>query len=174
MDKLFFDSLGSLVAIAISAPILYAMVIAFVRVSGKRSTSQMNNFDWIVTVAMGSLLATGIVSQDVSMADALLAMAILLGMQYLVTRAVMSDGIVRRLVKARPAVLMRDGEFIRETMREERMTEGEVLSAIRAQGVRSVDAVAAVILETDARMSVIPRKNDSETGPSDLGDNILP
>ena len=157
MDKLLFDDWASLVSILISAPLLYAAVIAMVRLSGKRSTSQMNNFDWIVTVAIGSLLASGIVVKDVALVDALAAIALLFALQYIVTRSVLDQRWLRRLVKARPALLLRNGEYVRENMRSERVTEGEVLAAVRGSGISSLEQVAAVVLETDAHLSVIPR-----------------
>lgn len=159
MNTLFFDSWSAVVRILVSAPLLYAAVIAMVRLSGKRSTSQMNNFDWIVTVAIGSLLGSGIVVKDVSLVEALLAIGLLLGLQWVVTRAVLRNGLVKRLVKAEPALLMHNGKFVHGTLRDERVTEGEVLAAIRGQGIATTDQVAAVVLETDAHMSVIPRSN---------------
>lgn len=156
MEKLFFYSTDNLVRILVSAPLLYFAVIAFIRVSGKRSTSQMNNFDWIVTVAMGSLVASGIVLKNVSLVEVVLAISALLLLQYLVTRTVLSSKLVRNLVKAQPTLLVRNGKFLDDAMREERITEGEVLSAIRGSGIGRIEDVEAVILETDARMSVIP------------------
>lgn len=162
MDQLFFYSWSALAKILVSAPLLYAAIIAMVRLSGKRSTSQMNNFDWIVTVAIGSLLASGIVVEDVTLIEALLAIGLLMGMQYAVTRAVLRNGLVRRLVKAQPTLLMRDGEFLHDNMRAERITEGEVRAAIRGHGLAATSQVGAVVLETDARMSVIPQSKSED------------
>jgi len=163
MDKLLFDGFEPLLRIAISVPVMYFAVIAFVRLSGKRTTSQMNGFDWIVTVAMGSLVASGIVSRSVPLADTLLAIALLLALQYAVTRTVRDSAAVSRLIKAEPRLLVRDGRFLPVALAAERMTEGEVLSTVRGQGIASLDEVAAVVLETDASISVIPRSTGQGT-----------
>lgn len=167
MDKLFFYSLDNVVRMLITAPILYAFVIGSIRVSGKRTTSQMNNFDWIVTVAMGSLVASGIVFKEVSLVESLLAMLLLLAMQYAMTRIVRSSKLARDLVKAQPRLLVRDGEFMEDAMRDERLTKSEVLAAIRGSGISRIEDVKAVILETDASMSVI-RKQHGQPVDDDL------
>ena len=162
MDKLFFDGLGPLLRIVVSVPIMYFAVIAFVRVSGKRTTSQMNGFDWIVTVAMGSLVASGIISRSVPLADALVAIALLLALQYAVTHRVRRSDALAGAIKSEPRLLVRDGRFLDGALEAERMTEGEVMSAVRGGGVASIDDVAAVVLETDATISVIPRSTSGE------------
>lgn len=157
MDKLFFDGFGPIVRVLVSVPVMYVAVVAFVRLSGKRTTSQMNGFDWVVTVAMGSLVASGIVSRSVALADAVVAIATLLALQYAVTRGVRRSAALASLVKSEPRLLVRDGRFLPEALAAERITEGEVLSSVRGQGVGSLEEVAAVVLETDATISVIPR-----------------
>ncbi|NND72028.1 MAG: DUF421 domain-containing protein [Rhodothermales bacterium] len=164
MDKLFFDGFMPLLRIMVAVPIVYVAVIVFVRMSGKRTTGQMNGFDWIVTVAMGSLVASAISSRSVPLADGLFAIALMLLLQFLVTGAVRRSARLARLVKSEPRLLVRNGRCLPDALAAERMTEGEILSAVRGQGVASMDDVAAVVLETDATISVIPRtmhKNDS-------------
>lgn len=166
MNDLFLYSFDNIVRMLITAPILYAVVIASIRISGKRSTSQMNNFDWVVTVAMGSLIASGIVLKEVTLIESVLAMIILLTLQYLVTRAVRASEWVEKLVKATPRLLFCDGKFLDDAMRDERVTKSEVMAAIRGSGTGRLEDVHAVILETDASMSVIckqPRGSDDLT-----------
>lgn len=172
MDKILFDSAGAALRVVVSVPLLYVAVVAFVRVSGKRTTSQMNSFDWIVTVAMGSLLASGMVSRSVPVADAVLAIALLLGLQFLVTKLVRRGGAVASLVRAEPRLLVRDGRFLPEALARERVSEGEVMSAVRGQGVTSLAGVAAVVLETDATLSVIPRATGEGPGPLAVLDGV--
>jgi uncharacterized membrane protein YcaP (DUF421 family) len=156
MENLFFDNADNLWRIVISAPILYLSVIGFIRLSGKRSTSQMNNFDWIVTVAMGSLVASGIILKDVTILEIMLAIGLLLVFQYAVTKSLPHSKTMRVLIKAEPRLLVRDGKYLHDAMAKERVTEVEILAAIRTKGLRQLDDVLAVILETDASMSVLP------------------
>lgn len=69
-NPIFFDGLESLIRTVIPGALLYVAVVLAVRIFGKRSTSQMNNFDWIVTVGSGSLLASGVLLKDVTVLEA--------------------------------------------------------------------------------------------------------
>lgn len=68
-------------------------------------------------------------------------------------------GWVRRLVKAQPSLVLVDGQLLRDTLARERLTESEVLQAIRLRGAGAgaVEDVGAVVLEIDGTLSVIPR-----------------
>lgn len=63
MDMLFFDNIDKLGRIVLTAVTVYVLIVIITKVSGKRSTSQLNNFDWIVTVMIGSLGASTIVKE---------------------------------------------------------------------------------------------------------------
>ncbi len=172
-ESFFYDSWRDLLQIAITVPIIYFFIIVAVRVAGKRSTSQMNNFDWIVTVAIGAIAGAGIMRKGSAIVETLLAIALLLLLQWLLTTAVRMNRPLQRLVKARPTLLVHEGEFIEESMRRERITRGEVLSALRVSGLTAVDQAKWVILEPDASMSVIPMSNDTAS-PEDLAEVQTP
>lgn len=157
MLQVFTDGINPLWNIFVSSVGLYFSLIIFIRVSGKRSTSQMNNFDWLVTVALGSIVASGIVIENVSLSESLFAVALLLMLQFFVTRTVFGSRLVSRVVKAEPRVLMKDGKFLREAMKAERVTEDEILSAVRSHGLLSLQEIQYVILETNASFSIISR-----------------
>lgn len=150
----FYDGWQGLVRILITAPVVYLSIVVFIRVVGKRSTSQLNNFDWVVTVAMGSITGSGILLKDITVLETLTAVAALLALQWCLTRLVYRFGPVAEWVKPAPRLLVRDGRYLRPAMRGERVTEGEVLAAIREAGVKRLEDVRWVILETDGTMSV--------------------
>lgn len=141
----------------VAVPLLYFVLVVFVRFSGRRTTSQMNNFDWIVTVALGSMIATGILSREISLLTVLLAISLILAVQYAITWLVIRSSLIRRLVKATPRLLVYQGQMLTRDLRIERISELEVLAAVRAAGHHSLSEVHAVVLETDATMSVLPR-----------------
>jgi uncharacterized membrane protein YcaP (DUF421 family) len=114
----------------------------------------MNAFDLIVTVALGSTLATVIFSRDVPLADGLLLMALLVLLQYIVAWLSVRSKAIRNLVRSEPSLLHYRGEYLRDTMQQQRVTEAEILQAARSQGIALLDA-HAVVLETDGNLSVI-------------------
>ncbi|MDS9468738.1 DUF421 domain-containing protein [Paracoccus sp. MBLB3053] len=149
--------------VALSAAAMYIAIVVLIRLSGKRTTSQMNNFDWVVTVSIGSLMSSGALMRDVSVLQAVTAISVLLGLQWLVTKVSTILPGFSDLIRADPAILVQDGRLCPATMRAERVTESEVQSAIRRAGCHKLDEVKWVILESDAAMSVIRR---DEVGPA--------
>lgn len=157
---------GGLIRIVTVGTLAYVGVVLFLRVSGKRTLSKMNAFDLVVRVASGSTLATIVLSKDVALAEGLMAFALLIALQFVVTWLSVRSRIVSDVVKSEPALLLFDGELLRGQMRRGRVTEAEMLAAVREQGVLSLEDVQAVVLETDGTFSVVKR---SDGPPSALG-----
>lgn len=159
---LFGLGLADAARIVLAAPLLYATVIGLVRVSGKRTTSQMNAFDWLVTVAAGTLVGSGILPGGAAAIEAMLAIAMLVLLQWATTFAVSRSAAAQSLVKATPRLLLRKGEFVREAMLAERVSEAEVRAAVRAAGNTRLEDIEWVILETDASLSVAVKTDRSD------------
>ena len=160
MEKIFFNNWFELLRVLIVGVLAYASLVAFLRVSGKRTLAKMNAFDLVVTVALGSTLATILLSKDVALAEGLVALALLIGLQFIIAWLSRRSRRVETLVKSEPALLLHQGRFLPLAMRHERVTESEVQAAIRSEGIARVEEVAAVVLETDGTFSVI------KSGPS--------
>lgn len=79
-----FDSWFGLLRVLVVGTIAYAALVLLLRVSGKRTLAKLNAFDLIVTVALGSTLATVLLSKSVALVEGLAAFALLAGLQYLV------------------------------------------------------------------------------------------
>ncbi|RIV27195.1 DUF421 domain-containing protein [Fibrisoma montanum] len=157
-----FKGWNSIIRILVVGVLAYAGLLLSLRISGKRTLSKMNAFDLVVTVALGSTLSTIIVSRQTGVADGLTALALLIALQYVVAwLSVRSPGF-KQLIKSEPALLFHQGQYLRENMRRERVTEDEILSALRSSGVANPDDVAAVVLETDGSFTVIQGKTNTE------------
>lgn len=165
--RMFFDGWEGLIRVLVVGACAYVSLVALLRVSGKRTLSKMNAFDSVVTIALGSTLATVILSKDVPLAEGLLALALLVLLQFVITWLSVRSSWVRRSVKAEPALLVRRGELLEDAMRRERVPRDEIESAIRQHGFTDLSAVDAVVLETDASFSVIgrPLKGNAEAVP---------
>jgi len=169
LASLFFDGWDNLERVLIATPVLYIAVIAFVRLTGKRSTSQMNNFDWIVTVAIGSIIASPVLLKDVSILEGLLAIGMLFGLQWVLTSLIIRSELVCTIVRASPSVLVLRGEYQRDAMKQSRVTESEIMSAIRENGYATLDDIGLVVLESDAKLSVLPMDAIEGVSSSEIG-----
>jgi uncharacterized membrane protein YcaP (DUF421 family) len=169
---IFFKDWISLLRVAVTTPVVYLAVVLFIRWFGKRSTSKMNNFDWIVTVALGSIVGSVILLKDVVIIEALEAIALLLALQYVVTKLSVTVPSFSQAIRSSPTLLFFQGEFLEKAMQAERVTTSEIMAAIREAGHNSVEEVGAVILESDANLSVLPRRG--EGSPAILQDVSKP
>lgn len=163
MDILLFDSWSSILRTLVIGISAYASLILLLRISGKRTLSKMNAFDFIVTIALGSTLATVLLNKNVALADGVLAFALLILFQYIITWLSVRAGKIKGLVKSTPSLLFYKGNFLDESMRSERITREEILAGIRQTGIGAIEDVDAIVLETDGSMSVISRIKDKDT-----------
>lgn len=160
---MFFDSWTSLGRVLIVGVLAYSAMVFLLRISGKRTLSKMNAFDFIVTVALGSTLATVLLSEDVALAEGILAFALLIFLQYIITWLSVRSSTVFQLIKAKPELLFYQGQFLKSVMKQERVNEAEIRAAIRTSGIARLEDVAAVVLETDGTFTVLSNLADGSS-----------
>ncbi|MDD5701851.1 MAG: DUF421 domain-containing protein, partial [Dehalococcoidales bacterium] len=163
-----FDNPSDLWRILVVGILAYVGLVFFQRISGKRTLSKMNAFDLIVTVALGSTLATVLLSNDVSLSEGLLAFAILMLLQFTITWLSVRVKPIKSLVKSEPRLLFYQGSYLEHALNNERVLKEEVRQAIRATGKASLDDVAAVVMETDGSFSVIGQSRGKLTALEDI------
>ncbi|MGB3135903.1 MAG: YetF domain-containing protein [Nodosilinea sp.] len=150
-----FNSWSSLAHTLLVGSLGYTIIIFLLRISGKRTLSKWNSFDFVVTIAFGSILAAMLLSKDTSLVQACLGFGLLVFYQFVLSWLSVRSSLVQRLIKAEPTLLFYKGQFRAKVLKDERVAEGEVLAAIRNQGIGDITQVGAVILETDGSFSVI-------------------
>jgi uncharacterized membrane protein YcaP (DUF421 family) len=158
--KWFFSGWEGLARTLVVGVLAYTALMILLRISGKRTLSKMNAFDLIVTVAFGSTLASVLLSKDVPLVDGVTAFGLLIALQFIITWMSVRSDAVDSMVKAEPALLYFRGQFQHQVMKRERVTESEVRSAARSQGLSEISQAAAIVLETDGSMTVITGSGD--------------
>jgi uncharacterized membrane protein YcaP (DUF421 family) len=150
----FFESwynIGRTVTLTIVG---FAALIGMLRVSGKRTLSKLNVFDFVFVVAIGSVFASMITSKDITLVDGLAALVTLIGIQLLLAELAARSALAERIINGEPSLLFSRGRFIPRALKRERVTEEEVRAAIRGKGITRVEDVEAVILENDGTLTV--------------------
>jgi uncharacterized membrane protein YcaP (DUF421 family) len=153
---MWFDSWSQIARVLAVGAAAYLTLLVLLRLSGKRTLAKLNAFDWVVSVALGSTLATILLSSDVTWSEGVTALALLTALQFGVawTTTKLPGG--RSAVTARPTLLHVDGAPLTDSLAGQRMTMSELRQAVRASGSGDLSEVAAVVLETDGSLSVIP------------------
>lgn len=138
-------------------------VVVLVRVNGLRSFSKMTNFDFVMTVAVGSLLAGASQSTSwASFAQTLTAIAALFIVQYVTARLRKVSDTFETLMQNKPVVLMRNGKILDEALTETRVSKSDLIAKCREANVLDLSEVRSVILETTGDISVLHGESCSE------------
>lgn len=152
---MFFDGWDGIARVLILGSFAYCAIIAILRISGKRTLAKMSAFDLVVTIALGSVLATILLSSSVALAEGIVAFVVLVALQYAIAALSVRSKAIEKLAKSNARFLLLDGVIDDDALRQERVTREEVLCAVRNNGIGDLDEVAAVILETDGTFSVV-------------------
>ncbi len=152
---MWFDSWFDIWRVLAITATSYVAAIVILRASGKRSLSKLNAFDFIVTIALGSILASVTLSNSVSLSEGVTAFAALALLQLMVTWLSNKSRTFAKALRSEPKLLLRDGNFLPDALDNERVTQDEVEAAIRKHGHGIVEDVTAVVLESDGSLSVI-------------------
>ena len=154
MFTLNWADLGRIVLIGVLA---YIVLVLLLRVGGKRSLTQLNAFDLVITVSIGSVFATIIMDKSISLFDGITAFAVLIGLQWIFSKTTKESERSSELVKSDASLLYYNGEYCEKEMKNERIEKSEIMQAARMDGNISMEEVQAVVLEANGTMSILPK-----------------
>ena len=140
--------------------IYYIFIVVLLRVSGKRSLSKLNSFDFIVTIALGSIFATVITDKSISLVAGLAMISILVVLQFIITFLSSRFDGFNKMIKSEPTLVFYKGEFLKKRMKKERVAEDEIMQAVKNSGSGSMEEVAAVVLETNGTFSIVKSEGE--------------
>ena len=155
MSSWFTASPDALLGVVLSTLAIYVVLLVLIRGAGLRSFSKMSSFDFAVTVAIGSVIASTVVAPSPPLAQAAVALASLLGVQYAIAWFRKRTSWMEALVDNEPLVLMTREGMVRENLKRARVTEHDVWAKLREANVLAVDQIRAVVFETTGDISVL-------------------
>jgi uncharacterized membrane protein YcaP (DUF421 family) len=150
------DHWQSLGRVVLFSAVAYFALIALIRLLGTRTISKMNPGDFVVTVAIGSIAGSLIVQNDVPLSRGLVALATMLGLQFLTEWATSHITWLRKTLDGTPVLLLHRGILLERNMQRENIHEEDVLATLREHGIGRLADADAVVLEVDGTLSVIP------------------
>ncbi len=149
------DDLHVLVNVLFEAVVILFVVILLTRLNGLRSFSKQSAFDFPITVATGSVIATTIAGQGTPLAVGIVAAAALFAVQAVIAFLRVRIDPFERLVDNRPLLLMEGGRIIDSNLLKARMSRDDLVAKLRAASVTDLAQVRAVVFETTADVSVM-------------------
>ena len=158
------------IGISLSVIGFYFCLILFTRLNGLRSFSKLSSYDFAMTIAIGSILASTVLSKSSSLLQGLVAVGMLFVLQALVSFLRRKMKPVKTLLDNQPIILMARGQYFHDNLKEANISINDIKQILRKNGIKSKSEVFAVIMETTADMSVI--KNNDVTPDWSLFDDI--
>ena len=159
---MFFSSWDVILRVIIIGALAYVSLVLLLHTAGKRTLSQMSAFDLVVSVAIGSVLATIILDKEIKLAEGITAMGLLIAIQFIGAWLSVRFKFVERIIKATPELLFYNGDYFYSTMKKQRVLEVEILQAARTSGISSMEDVEAVVLEANGNISVLEKSKSKE------------
>jgi uncharacterized membrane protein YcaP (DUF421 family) len=146
---------------------VYAALIGLTRLVGLRSFSKMSSYDFAITVAFGSVLASTVLSGEPPLLQSIIALAALFAIQYVVSLLRTHSGTVAAAVDNGPMLIMVGPDILHDNLRAVRMTEDDLYAKLREANVTRWDQVRAVVMESTGDVSVLHA--DPEAPPLEAG-----
>ena len=146
----------------------YLVLVMLLRVTGPRTMAKMTPLDFVIAVTLGSTFGRTITAVDVSLAQAVVALVLLVGVQWSLAFLRARWTFMRRALDSPPVLLYYDGELQQAPLRKHRLTEADVHAAARQGGNGSLEDAMAVILHHDGSLGVISRSSMGD------GSSVMP
>ncbi|MFV8281243.1 DUF421 domain-containing protein [Christiangramia marina] len=154
MEKWFDLTLDSALAIVISCLGIYISIIIYTRIFGKRSFSKMSSFDFAMTVAVGSMLATTVLSDSVTLPEGMIGLFFIYLFQ-LVAAYLRRWDFFREAIDNSPLLLMDGNDILHDNLTKARLTVTDLRSKLREANIVELEDVKAVVFETTGNIVVI-------------------
>ena len=163
MDVVWFSGWDVILRTLLAGTVTYVILITLLRVTGPRTLAKWYAFDLIITVALGSTFANGVLSKDISVAQAVAGFLLLISLQYAINKISQHWPRFVSIVNPAPVLLLFEGEFQDKAMKRNRVSRADVCKALRAKGHAAYEQVAAVVLEPDGTFSIVEKMEQDKT-----------
>lgn len=143
--------------LALRATVVYLVLVAALRVFGKREIGQFTVIDLVLILLVANAVQPAMTGPDTSLLGGLVIIVTLVLVNRAIAVARARVPLVRLLLEASPTVLARDGAWIEGALDREELARDDVEQALREHGLKDISEVELAVLESDGLISVVPR-----------------
>jgi uncharacterized membrane protein YcaP (DUF421 family) len=147
---------------------VYAVVLAGVRLSGKREVGQMTPFDLTLLLLLSNAVQNAMTGSDTSLAGGIVAATTLLILNYFIADLSGANRRFRKFIQGQPSLIVHDGQVIEAHMAKEHVSMDELERAMREHGIADYHQVALAVLEVDGSISFMKYDDLKPTASSHL------
>ena len=139
------------------ACVVYFVLLAMIRMSGKRSMGQFTSFDMLLVVLLGNAVQNALLGTDTTVGGGLILAATLIALNWGVGYVSSRSDRAERLFEGVPVVLARDGHVYREILKRELVSRADFHKAMRENDCAEVDQISLAMLETNGHITILRR-----------------
>ena len=147
--------------------ILYILLVAVIRMMGKRQVGQMEPSEFVVTMMVADFAAIPLEKADIPLYTAVIPVLTVLGMELVLSGLSMGSIRFRKFVCGKPVILIENGHILQNNLRRTRVTMDELTGHLREKGILDLESVQYAILETNGNLSVFPYAKDAPASAKD-------
>lgn len=151
------------------AALLYIILLASIRIMGKREIGALSPSDLVVAILIAELASVPIDNPDMPLWHGIAPILAIVAMQILFSFGSMRNLRLRQFLEGTPAVVIKNGEIIQSVMRQNRYNLDDLMQQLREKGWPDPADVEFAVLETNGSLSVIPKSQYRPLSPADLG-----
>lgn len=149
--------------------ILYLILIAVIRLMGKRQIGEMEPSEFVVTMLVANLAAIPMQDGGIPLFSGLVPILTVLGVELILSALSMWSIHIRQVLCGKPVILIENGHILQENLRKTRITLDELTGHLRQKDVLDPSTVQFAILETNGTLSVFPYPKDRPAAAKDAG-----
>lgn len=164
-------STTAITMVVISSIGIYISLILFTRMYGVRSFSKMSSFDFAITVAIGSVIASAILSKNPPLLQSIVSLGSLFVLQMTVAKF-RNYRFMQKIVDNKPILLMNGVDILQENMKAARVTREDLLAKLREANVTQFNQVKAVVMETTGDISVLHHQDTDHKIDDELIEDV--
>lgn len=141
---------------------IYTFLLLIFRLAGRRTLTQMTNFDLVLLLLIGESTQQGLLGNDFSLTNAFLVVLTLVGLDIGVSLWKQRSPQLEKLVEGVPLVIVENGKPLQDRMNKARVDESDILTAARTlQGLERMEQIKYAVLERSGGISIIPKRNSA-------------
>ena len=144
-------------AFVLRACLVYFLLLAMIRMTGKRTMGQFTPFDMLLVVLLGNAVQNALLGEDTSVGGGLLLAATLIALNWIVGLASARSPKVERWVEGSPVLLAREGQVYKDVLRRELISRADFDKAMRESGVEDIEDIRMAVLETNGHITLVAR-----------------
>lgn len=142
-------------AFVLRACIVYFVLLAMIRASGKRTMGQFTPFDMLLVVLLGNAVQNALLGQDTSVGGGLLLAATLIALNWVVGLISARSAKVEAMIEGSPVLLAREGKVYQDVLRKELISRADFDRALREAGCIAIDDIQLAVLESNGHITIV-------------------